>query len=644
MIDFNAYEISREEPLKADCDALRSALIAQLDGVLSTLYPEGTRRRDCFYIGDARGTPGDSLEVVLAGEKAGLWVDRATNEGGDIFDLIAACEGLDTRRDFGLVIRKANDVIQGGQVIPLRQVKAEAPINDLGPVTAKWDYTDAHGQLLAVVYRYDPSGRRKEFRPWDAKRRRMSPPNPRPLYNQPALRGAATAVLVEGEKCAEALINVGVVATTAMHGANALIDKTDWSPLSGKAVLVWPDRDKAGWDYAMRAAQAVIAVGATSCHILYPPEAAPEGWDAADAIAEGFDVANFLSHGARLSIDRPSLAALPVVDRSNHTPKIVLRPISEIVAEKRTVKWLLPKTIEAGVLAVMAGRRGTFKSFIALDWLLRIAQTGQPAVLLSGEGAGLDRRIDAWIRTYGVDTPINTLPVLALERAVNLHLKDVMAELVQAIDVANIKPAIICVDTYSKFSSNLDENNNVEVAAFLSDLGASLRDRYRSTVLLVAHTGHGDGKRPRGAYALMANPDSEFIVERTEGTMMVATSRERYKDAPSLEPLVYNAESVDLGRVDELGDRVSSLILRATEQPAPRPRAKGINQTKALVALKEWSRANAEAIHITSSDISALLKAQGIQRTRCPEALNYLVNSRILTSAVGGYTLHREML
>jgi putative DNA primase/helicase len=54
------------------------------------------------------------------------------------------------------------------------------------------------------VYRYDPPGRKKEFRPWDAKRRKMAPPDPRPLYNQPGLAAAGHVVLVEGEKCAQA--------------------------------------------------------------------------------------------------------------------------------------------------------------------------------------------------------------------------------------------------------------------------------------------------------------------------------------------------------------------------------------------------------------------------------------------------------
>lgn len=126
--------------------------------------------------------------------------------------------------------------------------------------------------------------------------------------------------------------------------------------------------------------------------------------------------------------------------------------------------------------------------------------------------------------------------------------------------------------------------------------------------------------------------------------MSVSVTRERFKDAPSLAPLAYSLESVDLDRLDELGDPVNSLILRPAEHTVSRVRAKGTNQTKAWIALKEWSRANPDAIHIASPDISALLKTQGIARTRRPEALNFLVNSRILTSALGGYTLHREML
>ncbi len=302
MIDFNDTPISSDVDRQAQRDQIRSDLTSRLESVLFSMFPAGKKRRGKFLIGDVLGSPGESLEVVIEGEKAGLWTDRATGDGGDIFDLIAAHLGVDAHTDFPRVLEAAADLVGRAPSTPSRKSRKDAPVDDLGPATAKWDYVDAAGSLIAVVYRYDPPGRKKEFRPWDAKRRKMSPPDPRPLYNQPGLVGASQVVLVEGEKCAQVLIDAGIVATTAMHGANAPVEKTDWSPLAGKAVLIWPDRDKPGWEYAAQAAQAILSAGARTCHILYPPEEAAEGWDAADAIDEGFDVGTFLAHGPRLQM------------------------------------------------------------------------------------------------------------------------------------------------------------------------------------------------------------------------------------------------------------------------------------------------------------------------------------------------------
>ncbi|UZG48461.1 phage/plasmid primase, P4 family [Caldimonas thermodepolymerans] len=313
MLDFNDTAPAPEIPASERREAVRAALLARLEAVLFTLFPAGKKRRGKFVIGDVLGSPGDSLEVVLDGDKAGLWTDRAEGSGGDVFHLIGAHFGVDVQGDFARVLDLAEDLVGRALTAPPRKAAKKAPIDDLGPATAKWDYLDAQGQLIAVVYRYDPPGRKKEFRPWDAKRRKMAPPEPRPLYNQPGIQDAAQVVLVEGEKCAQALIDAGVCATTAMHGANAPVDKTDWSPLAGKAVLVWPDRDKPGWEYAVQAAQAILSAGAKTCHILYPPEEAADGWDAADAVMEGFDVAAFLAHGPRVQVHDIADPGEPVI-------------------------------------------------------------------------------------------------------------------------------------------------------------------------------------------------------------------------------------------------------------------------------------------------------------------------------------------
>ena len=313
MIDFNDTTQTEEHSSESDRDEIRAELLARMESVLVALFPAGKKRKGKFFIGDALGSPGDSLEVVLDGEKVGLWTDRATGDGGDIFTLIGGHFGIDVHADFHRVLEQSTDLLGRARSTPTRGAKKDAPVDELGPATAKWDYLDASGHLIAVVYRYDPPGQKKQFRPWDAKRRKMAPPDPRPLYNQPGMKDAAQVVLVEGEKCAQALIDVGIVATTAMHGANAPVEKTDWSPLAGKAVLIWPDRDKPGWEYATQAAQAILSAGAKTCHILYPPEEAADGWDAADAVMEGFDVAAFLTHGPRLQMHDVADDAEPVV-------------------------------------------------------------------------------------------------------------------------------------------------------------------------------------------------------------------------------------------------------------------------------------------------------------------------------------------
>lgn len=310
-LDFND-EVLPRNPDPSAREAIRRALLDQLESVLMQLCPAGTIKGGKFLIGDVQGNPGDSLEVVLHGPKAGLWTDRATGQGGDIFALIGACRTLHLQHEFPKVLVAAHDLLGQSHARPSPRRKTDTPIDDLGPATAKWDYLDPTGKLIAVVYRYDPPGRKKAYRPWDAKHRKMAPPHPRPLYNQPGIATANSVVLVEGEKSAQALIEAGICATTAMHGANAPIEKTDWSPLADKAVIIWPDNDQPGMHYANLAAQAVLQAGALSCEILLPPAHRPLGWDAADALAERthpltpdtppFDVVGLLNSGQRLSV------------------------------------------------------------------------------------------------------------------------------------------------------------------------------------------------------------------------------------------------------------------------------------------------------------------------------------------------------
>lgn len=66
--------------------------------------------------------------------------------------------------------------------------------------------------MIVTVYRYNTdSGKR--YLPFDVKRSSFTLPETRPLYNIPGIVKSDKVILVEGEKCADALIEQGMTAT-----------------------------------------------------------------------------------------------------------------------------------------------------------------------------------------------------------------------------------------------------------------------------------------------------------------------------------------------------------------------------------------------------------------------------------------------
>lgn len=275
-------------------DAVLASILPRLEGVLGHLYPQGFAdpKAKTFYVGDMFGAAGQSLNIVLQGERAGLWHDFATGDGGDIFNLWGAVRGLSSFAD---ILKDMGDFAGATASTPRHPPKRKAPSGGeaWGAPVITYNYTDPNGSIIAQVDRFewdDNGRRRKAFRPWDAKAHKYQAPAHRPLYNLPKVFRSPEVILVEGEKCADALIAAGICATTAMSGSNAPVEQTDWTPLSGRTVSIWPDNDAPGLAYAERARTAIMMAGAINCTILHPPVGKPEKWDAADAAAEGADL------------------------------------------------------------------------------------------------------------------------------------------------------------------------------------------------------------------------------------------------------------------------------------------------------------------------------------------------------------------
>jgi len=137
---------------------------------------------------------------------------------------------------------------------PARQPQRErVPEHILGKIVAVYDYVDERGELLYQVVRMEPKSFRqrrpdgKDGWKWSLKYttagRELAI---RPvLYRLPEVLAAEIVFIVEGEKDADTLRDMGFVATSISGGARS------WRPgfnefFRGKEVYIIPDRDYSG--------------------------------------------------------------------------------------------------------------------------------------------------------------------------------------------------------------------------------------------------------------------------------------------------------------------------------------------------------------------------------------------------------------
>jgi uncharacterized protein (DUF927 family) len=172
---------------------------------------------------------------------------------------------------------------------------------------AIWRYATAEGETAFYAARWNEAGGTKEIRPVSWRESEgwafAAWPDHRPVYclDEIAANPNAPIVICEGEKAADAAAAIfpqSIVATSS-GGAGAAA-KTDWAPLAGRRVLIWPDNDSPGRKYAEQVAQILAALECSTMLIdakalasLDPKGGARdpvEKWDAADAAADWPDL------------------------------------------------------------------------------------------------------------------------------------------------------------------------------------------------------------------------------------------------------------------------------------------------------------------------------------------------------------------
>jgi putative DNA primase/helicase len=189
-------------------------------------------------------------------------------------------------------------------ITSLRHPKAGVP-------TVQHLYRSLGGEVVLIANRFERPEGTKFFIPYNMAAQSWTALDSRPLYRLPELLAAdpeRVVIVTEGEKCADALASLGYTVTTTFGGAQAP-HKTDLSPLRGRKVIVWPDHDAPGQSYAEQIAMmlhrdfdtpaAIVPIsdgflckvtGQTDGETGRALSPLHKGWDAADAVAQGWGV------------------------------------------------------------------------------------------------------------------------------------------------------------------------------------------------------------------------------------------------------------------------------------------------------------------------------------------------------------------
>lgn len=288
-----------------DFDGLAREMLRYAREFLPAWLPGGKMSGHEYVCGSLRGEEGRSLSVNV---NTGAWADFASDaRGGDLISLYAAIEGIKQgeaakrlARDinFALVAEKQKEAPKQYEAKIAKPPKDTPPpsmkLSTFGAASMRWCYRDSDGEPLFWIARYDPPNSRKQFVPWcwDQNGNRWIAkawPLPRPLYGLDRLSAdkERPVMVVEGEKACDAartVINAYVVVT--WPGGAKAVSSSDFTPLYGRRVLLWPDADEPG-----RAAMGEVAKRLVANCVevkIIDTAGQSEGWDAADAIGGGW--------------------------------------------------------------------------------------------------------------------------------------------------------------------------------------------------------------------------------------------------------------------------------------------------------------------------------------------------------------------
>jgi len=282
--------------MKMNFSEIAKLLAQRAEEVARHLLPNGKREGNEWRVGNTNGESGRSLGVRLQGEKAGIWADFASGDGGDLLDLWAVTRNLtllEAKNEAAAFLGISAPVFEAHRpfkfarpsqknltILPMASAVMEYLVNErkLTPETINAFKVSQHdreivfpywrnGDLILIKYlSLDRPGEKKQIR---------VEPNCEPsLFGWHLIPAhGRTITLCEGEIDAMSLYQYGVPALSVPFGGGKG-DKHKWLEYEFDRLAAYDeinlcfDMDEAGW---AAVAELVERLGRHRCRIVELP-------------------------------------------------------------------------------------------------------------------------------------------------------------------------------------------------------------------------------------------------------------------------------------------------------------------------------------------------------------------------------------
>jgi len=344
-------------------------------------------------------------------------------------------------------------------------------------IEAVYHYTDANGKPFEVV-RTNPKGfyqRQPDGKGGYINNLKGIIPT---LYHQDKLKQAIDSgtpiYIVEGEKDADRLWSLGLVATTNPMGAGKWRDSYS-EALRGADLVIMPDNDKLGREHGNHIAKSCCGI-AKRIRVL-------------ELLGESKDVSDWLDNGGDIAQLKQLADTCPDYEPSDNGIK--LRCMADIQAE--AVDWLWKSYIPKGKVTLVEGDPGIGKSWVSLAIATAVSlgkglpgqELTEPAnVVIASAEDGLGDTIRPRLDAMGAD--VNR--IFAIDGALTLD-KDGFALLESYLE--RVRPALLIIDPLVAYlGADIDIHRANETRAVMAQL-ARLAEKFGVATLAIRHLTKG---------------------------------------------------------------------------------------------------------------------------------------------------------